>query len=379
MKRTVKRVLILAFATALGFGAWQAATEFDLWTDPERIFADLPNNRWKKIHTARFLRWTRQGHGSAVIDPGRDKLYVFGSDTHNHDWDNSVHEFDLATLRWTTHYPPAAKSSYRADGLGRAIAGEGALLPWAMHVFDNLVYDPRLDALILTARPDHNYEAHRIAPQARIHPTWIYHLASRTWSILPNDGEPYPSNFAGATAYDSLRDTIVLYKHGIYELGPERKRWRLATRESHHTIHYNLEYDRIHHVFAVFGGKTDSVWLYRPDLLPGRPGRWERRDPTGDPCPADEAFPVAFSPHLGQFLLLPRDPRRQGRVACLYDVATNRYRRLPSADLPIADTMNYMMTYDPVRRVFLLITGDWRRPLTVWALRLVPDPERTSG
>jgi len=38
-----------------------------------------------------------------------------------------------------------------------------------------------------------------------------------------------------------------------------------------------------------------------------------------------------------------------------------------------------MMTYDPVRRVFLLITGDWRRPLTVGALRLVPDPGRTSG
>ncbi|HEB77573.1 MAG TPA: hypothetical protein ENI90_03480 [Methylothermaceae bacterium] len=373
MKRRGKIIMILAFAATLIVAAWLGVTEFNLLVDPEQLFADLPANRWQKISTARFLGWRRQGHGSAVIDPKRDKVYVFGSDTHNENWDNSVHEFDLTTLRWRTHYAPAAKSSYRADAAGRAVAGDDGVYPWAMHVFDNLVFDPRLDAVIVTARPEHNYEAHQIAPEARIHPTWIYHLGTRTWSILANDGKPYPRNFAGATAYDSFRDTIVLYKHGIYELGPNRRHWRLATKASHHNIHYNLVYDRIHRVFAVFGGKTDAVWLYWPDILPGRPGRWEQRRPDGDRCPADEAFPAAFSPHLGRFLIMPRDRKKQRRLACLYDVISNRYQRVPSADLPSVDTMNYMMVYDPIRRVFLLITGNWHRPVTVWALRLVPD------
>jgi len=32
--------------------------------------------------------------------------------------------------------------------------------------------------------------------------------------------------------------------------------------------------------------------------------------------------------------------------------------------------MNYMMEYDPYHRLFYLVAGDWRKPLTVWALRL---------
>jgi hypothetical protein len=32
--------------------------------------------------------------------------------------------------------------------------------------------------------------------------------------------------------------------------------------------------------------------------------------------------------------------------------------------------MNYMMVYDKFHKVFLLVTGDHSKPVTVWALKL---------
>ncbi len=77
----------------------------------------------------------------------------------------------------------------------------------------------------------------------------------------------------------------------------------------------------------------------------------------------------------GVFLLVPDNRpasgqgKEQSSSTYVYDLSENAYLKLPDADLkPLG--MNYMMVYDPSYKVFLLVTGDWTEPATVWALRL---------
>lgn len=346
---------------------------------------NLPPNQWVKVRSDRRLGWHRQAHAGIAFDSKRGTILIFGSDTHNTNWDNSVHEFDPATEKWSTHYPEAPKETYRADAAGRAICGDTRLLPWAMHTFDNIVYDPHLDAIIVTALPGHNPIKKQVKG-AKIHPTWIYRLAGHQWEIFEDQsGKRSPTFFAAASTYDSARNVIVAYKKGgVWELGPERKQWRRATKERHHEIHFNMAYDSRHDVLAVFGNyrDTNEVWVYKPGKKAGEKGEWEKRVPEGDECPQDQHFPVAFDEANGVFLLLPdnkvfvKDEKgKRKRVppasssTFVYDYEKNKYIKIPGADLP-PQKMNYMMVYDSFHKVFLLVTGDWKKPLTVWALKL---------
>lgn len=347
----------------------------------------LKPNTWVKLHQPDSLDWRRQRHSGLAYDSKRGTLLIFGSDTHGNNWDNSVHEFNPVTLRWTTHYPPAPRETYRADEQGHAIAGTDRLLPWAMHTYDTIVYDAKLDALLVSAVPEHN-PAGKHVPEAKIHPTWLYDLKTHRWTIFPNRGKPYPSFFAGASAYDEARDVITVYKRGIWELGPKRDEWkRVGNGSGQHKIHYSMVYDNKHRNLAVFGDYSNSnaVWIYTPGDPGTQKGHWVKKQPEGDFCTPDQTFPVAFDSENGLFLLITRNKNRsvdkKGREhwgkaksssTFIYNPETNRYHKLPDADM---DTfrMNYMMAYDRFHKVFLLVTGDWRKPPVVWALRLVPD------
>lgn len=345
----------------------------------------LSPNVWVKIKEARGLHWHRQAHAGIAYDSKRGTLLIFGSDTHGLNWDNEVHEFDPATEKWTTHYQRAPKETYRADPAGRAIAGSTRLLPWAMHTFDNIVYDPKLDAIVVTALPGHNPIRKKIS-NAKIHPTWIYDLKTHKWRIFSeNSDKPSPTFFAAASAYDPNRDVVVAYKKtGVWEMGRDRTEWKKATGERHHEIHFMMDYDTKHHKLAVFGDyhNTNIVWLYTPGPEAGSNGTFEKKVPVGDSCPADQHFPVAFDDDNSVFLLVPDNTRfvkeksgwnrplpPQSSSTFVYDLETNRYTKIPGADMPPLK-MNYMMVYDKFHKVFLLVTGDHSKPVTVWALKL---------
>lgn len=346
---------------------------------------ELKPNVWTLLAQPAKASWRRQAHAGIAYDSKRGTLLVFGSNTHGLDWDNAVHEFDPVTQRWETHYAPAPKTSYRADAAGRAIAGTDRLLPWAMHTYDNIVYDPKLDAVIVSARPEHNPIRKTLAA-AKIHPTWIYELSTRQWRIFENRGESYPNFFAAASAYDAGRDVIVAYKWGIWEIGPDRDVWKRATREHHHQIHHTMEYDVRHRKLVVFGDyhNRSDVWVYTPGARAGDTGSWEKKTPTGDACPPGQHFPVAYDTEHGVFLLVvdntaytAEDARgRRKKMAdarssssFVYDLGSNRCTRLPATELlPLG--MNYMMVYDRRHKAFLLVTGDHVKPAAVWALRL---------
>lgn len=187
-------VSLLGLAAGLPFSQ-RGAAEVEAGPRPKTVASEgrvlnprllaLEPNTWSRLAQAEHADWRRQTHAGIAYDSKRGTLLVFGSNTHGLDWDNEIHEFDPAPARWKTHYPRAPKTSYRADAGGRAVAGTDRLLPWAMHTYDNIVYDPRLDAIVVSALPEHN-PIRKNLPEAKIHPTWIYDLKTRQWRIFEN-------------------------------------------------------------------------------------------------------------------------------------------------------------------------------------------------
>lgn len=340
----------------------------------DRALDDIPANTWVKIHQPWRADWRRQAHGGAAYDSKRGQLLLFGSDTHGLNWDNRLHVFDPAQRAWSSPYPESAPDSYRVDEQGRAIAGDEAPRPWAMHTYDSVIYDAGRDALVVAARPPHNPKLEEFGERAR-HLSWSWDLARGQWGFLEQEEAPRsPRFFATAAAYDPLRDTLIVYGDGIWEMGPARRQWVQASAEHHHGIHFSVEFDPVRNQLAVFGDyrNTNHVWLYRPGPGPGDAGAWEERLPVGDAPPPGQTLPVAYDlKHHVYLLIVDRAERAAGADTWLYDPDANRYRRLPLAATGRLG-MHYNLVYDALRDVFLLVTGDWRTPPVVWALRLSP-------
>ena len=343
----------------------------------------IPANRWLRYHQPHYADWRRQSHAGIAYDTQRATFYVFGSNTHGENWDNSVHEFDPDTRSWSTHYPPADPASYRVDNRGVGVSGDDRILPWAMHTYDNILYDPINDALVVTAKPDHNPISKTLGQPPLIHPTWFYFLPLKTWLTMENLDQAFPGNFAGSSAYDAERRVIMSYGSGLAELDPDRDKWRKVPVKKPHALHHSMEYDSVRKQVFVFGdyNNSNTVWAYTPGRLSGEAGSWEEKEPGGDYCPPDQHFPVAFDAHNGVFLLVPdnnpgmtikgngKAGRAKSSSTFVYDPDRNEYHKLPDADLP-AQHMNYMMVYDSHRRVFFLVTGGLQFPPVVWVLRL---------
>ena len=350
----------------------------------------LPANVWIKLPDRQRELPTRRNHAGAAYDPKRSQVLLFGADTHGRDFDNAIWSYDIVHELWRRAYPPSPISSYRGDRGGNRIAGTNGLFPWAMHVYDNIVYDPTLDALVVTSSAKHSKLA--IAGATR-DPTWIYDLKDKAWRIHPNAGKQSPMFFGAGAAYDTRRDAIVAYnallsdapdlgigregeagRGGVWELGPDRRRWVRVNAESHHGIWFNVAYDSKRGTIAVFGDRelTNHVWEYVPGRRAGDPGRWIQHQPRGDACPKSKYFPVAFDEKNAVFLLVPTDFDAGKTVTCIYDPAANAYTRVPNANMkPLG--MNFTMVYDRQHGVFLLLTGSYlrNRVANIWAFKLI--------
>jgi hypothetical protein len=396
-KRRKFGIYIALAASVLGMSLWLAGRQGDPLDDLSMVdgrpvnarLLTLPANRWIQISPKlpKFaedfpsalqtffpspgLGWRRQGHAGLAFDSLRDSLLIFGSDSHNENWDNSVHEFSLLTLEWTTHYPPSPKETYRADPQGAAIAGDDGAYPWAMHTYDNIVYALPIDALVVTSQTDHTPPPTEEAKKARANPTWIYPMETHAWEMLPQRDNP--SFFAAGSTYDPNTRSVWAYKSGqLWRLDLVKGNW-IKTAGRHATgleMHFTLIADVRRRQLLIFGDyrKSNAIWVYTPAVNPDEAGRWEKRQPGGDACPKDDHLPVAYDSQQGVFLLLP-DESPQQSVTLVYDPDDNRYIRIHGADMP-ANKMNYMMEYDPYHRLFLLVTGDGNSPLRVWAFRL---------
>jgi hypothetical protein len=335
----------------------------------------LPPNRWVKLHQAEG-KWRRSSHAGSAFDLRRGTFVVFGSDTHGTNWDNAVHTFDPYEMRWTSSYAPAAKSSYRRDEQGIAVAGLGVRQPWAMHTFDGIIVDPLTDSLVVLSAPYHNPIKKRVRGAKT--PNWSFDLTTGEWKDLPFAKGKYPIVFAAASAYDSARNVIVAYpgkRHGgIWELGPGRRGWKKTVAGARHEIHHTMVYDTHRKKLVVFGDFKGSrdVWEYTPGPRAYDGGTWKKRTPVGD-CPALESAPVAYDSEHRRFIAIAA-----GDTTCLYEPVKNRFNRL-DVETPKAGGMNYMLQYDPYHQVFLLVTGNHRAPPVVWGFKLAPKATHAGG
>jgi hypothetical protein len=347
-----------------------------------RDLLSLPVNQWVEIYPQHpkksvipnifgAVNWHRQGHAGMTFASNRGTLVIFGSNSHGDNWDNSVHEFSPLTLEWIDHYPASPKETYRSDERGIAVAGENELFPWAMHTYDSISYVPELGSLVVTSQTDHTPPPTELAKNARINPTWLYDLESKKWSILMQ--ESGPSFFASGSSYDPVTTSLWAYRQGqLWQLDTKSGQWKLVpgNHNTGLTMHFTMVTDTKRHQFVFFGNynKANSIWVYTPSISPDQEGKWENKQPGGDICPKAEHFPAAYDSHQGVFLLVP-DENAEKSVTLVYSPDTNKYIKINAADMP-ANGMNYMMEYDPYHRLFYLVTGDWEKPLTVWALRL---------
>ena len=340
------------------------------------LLLDLPTNRWVEYQRGQQGDWTRQGHSGMTFDTARGVLIVFGSDSHNQNWDNTVHEFDPLNRRWQTHGDPSPRQTYRLDAQGRPIAGsDDGPRPWAMHTYDLVEYDRLRGAVIVVSPIDHTP-----APQpiGRVvdQPAWVYWPAEQRWEMHDNRGAPNPKLFGAALTYDTNRDVIIGYGKSLWELGPDRGTWQKIPVPGHHSMHHTAVFDTRRGAMFVFGGYRASceVWRYAPGPVVGAAGTWSSAKPASGPCPALSSVPVAFDGKAGVFLVVANDATSEGSHATaastyVYDPEQARFIQLPEADLP-AIGMNYMLAWDPRFGAFYLVTGRPDTPVTVWALRL---------
>ncbi len=354
-------------------------------TAPAGAAGPLPANRWTALPTE-ANGFQRPQHAGLAYDSRRRRLLVFGSDTHGRHWDNGVWACDLGDGRWRRlDGPPSKPASYRVTPEGVPVAGDPeAPRPWAMHTYDGLVYDPVHDQLVVAADPAHNPRGKKLA--YRLNPVWRFDLGSLRWRFDPPAPET-PRFFNAVAAWDSLRTIPVLGRFGLWEPDPAHGGWRKVGDKPPPIGHSTLVHDDRRQQFALFGHSrlTNEVWIYHPGRAPATDGRWERRTPGGDPAPYDQHIPAAFASGAGLYVLVIDDnttlvkpngrrklaekPRRS--LTFLYDPDADRYLRLPGAELP-PQGMNFMMTYDPGLDAVLLVTGDWRHPVQLLALRVDP-------
>jgi hypothetical protein len=354
----------------------------------------IPEGQWVRI-AGEGDGWAPRfrGHGAAVWQAAGESILMFGSDTHGMEHDNGVYAFDLATLSWEVLAPPTPHYAQRVDGDGVRRGGIVADAPWAMHIYNNMVWDPTLEGLVVTSSPLHN---HRLTASVREDPVWLFRPDSRSWQRLPvgavgrSQAESRPPQFfGGATAYDPVHDAILGYnalaepvdylpvgdeyaapRFGIWMLGPDRGTWTLIDRASRHNIGVAGAFDSRRADWHLIGrppqGNGMTVFESGPERAPGH--WWREVSPDRQTCRVFANQPTVYASHLDAVVRLVDDGAQA--ETCVLDAADRRESVARFGDLPATEA-NHHLVYAPERRLLLLVTGNaWRNErATVWALR----------
>lgn len=340
----------------------------------------LAPNRWHKIHQQRSddaVRFRRQCHGGSAFDLRRNRLILFGSDTHGVDWSNSPLTFDLTTLQWARLYADDPPSSYQVNLDGYPVAGERGDHPWAMHTFGSVELDAARDQLIVASAPAHlvpgRFTDALSAVWGRIqsHPVWVLDLGREQWFPLAASGGRF---FPFATAFDPLRGRVIGSRpDGIFELDRQARSWRKMAPDGAGGWHNNAAFDSGNDAMVILGDHRNSndIRLYRPSSL-----AIERPPTPGVRPPRDQHLPMSYHEGINRVVaLVDRRVYPDGRPAAhtetwLYDTASDRWEELESARLPFTLGMNYNLEQSPQQRLLLLVASEPDEATSVWVLRL---------
>lgn len=352
-----------------------SGTDVDDQLDNSVFLLNLPANRWVKYHEFKGNEWWRKSHAGLAYDSTRGSLLVFGSDTHEQDWDNVIHEFIPRKREWVHHGVNAAPNTYRVNAEGYPVAGDIGLAPWAMHTYDGVSYDPIRDAVVVVGSPDHNPIGKKL-PTPQSYPIWIYQLKAKKWTIFDDKRGAMPHFFGAATAYDEADNNLYICKEGLWALNLAKEKLEkigMAPNCLHSTMAFDSWRRRLY-IFGSYKG-TSNISSFDIGYIIDDSKSWIELTPGGDRSPAYSRVPVAFDEKAGVFLLVVDDSNNSidrkpsSTTTFIYDPETNIYEKLNDTELP-AVGMNFMMAWDKIHEVFFLLTGNWEDGISVWAMRL---------
>jgi hypothetical protein len=158
----------------------------------------------------------------------------------------------------------------------------------------------------------------------------------------------------------------------ISELGGDPRAWKTVNKKSFFGWHDNCAYDSKNKVLVIFGMQRNSndIVAYDPATKVTK-----KMPAKGTRPPKDQHNPMAFHPGIGQTVFVvdktkKKDgaPKDCSETWC-YDYKKDAWTRIETANLPFTCGMNYNMEYDTLHKVLLLVTGGYRAPTRVWALR----------
>ena len=335
-------------------------------------FESLPKGLWLKIHQQRpgdRVRFVRQAHAGSGYDQRRNRLMIFGSNTHGENWNNTIYSFDLNTFQWLEAYSSDKPGTYTVNDDGIPVAGIKHNHPWAMHTFGSVVYDEKNDNLVVASYPGHlapDKYGQQLAPiwtSIKRQPTWVYGPESNNWRSYNGKSisfSPY------AIAFDSDRSVVTGFlPYGIYDWNGIHMGWKKIGRKSVGEYHTNVIYDSKNHVFILYGGNKmkNSIKVF----VAGE--KMTETMPTlGQRPPAGQSIPLVFHKQEGKVVaLIDVDGYAQ---TWLYDYANDQWFRVESADFPYQIGMNYSMEYDVRNNLVVLVSSPKNEETAVWVLRL---------
>jgi len=303
---------------------------------------------------------------------------------------NAFYRLNLETLTWSQDYEQDPKQMFQimSDGQTRTALGR----PWAMHTYDMVEWDPTVRRVVVLSYPEHA----RFRLQTRFpflpggwygnlqSSHWEYDPATMLWIQLQTNA---PRLFGHGLTWDSDRKQLVAHDgNRTYHFDRGRRLWVSYTAGTNTStdlgmgtiasVHLSMVYDTYAHRALLLGGDNKEVgsnvlFTYNPEQHQWKPVRTQ--DST---FPANGAA-IAYDTHNKKMLYLAnlyfdqyKNPTGKS-VTFLYDSRAQSWTLL-NVNSPELYGMNYLMQYDPVRRMFLHFekTSDSGDRIVVWAFRL---------
>jgi hypothetical protein len=287
-------VQIVRFIASLGIGLqgllFLNSTLAD--TNGETFFASINSNEWTLVPTTGLPSF--ESHRGMAVDSTGGRLFLFGSDTHNQAIpDNAVYTFNADSLAWTANHAPEPVTNYLIDSDHWTFTVNGN--PWAAHTFDNVVYLPDYNQLLVMTSPGHNYPGIEAVGTSWVATqTWLYDIASNSWQFLKGSGTPEESFswglYAKGLVYDpNVGKVIGSGRNKTFLFNPVTRVWSsLASNDDGHDIHATAEFNHVTGQSFLFGAVNtlpNHITAYDPVL-----SQWYEVPTTGvTPIDADGA------------------------------------------------------------------------------------------
>lgn len=261
-------------------------------TAGENFFNSMNSNEWVRVPTTGLPDF--EAHRGTAVDSIGGRLFVFGSDTHTQTTpDNAVHTFDADTLIWTASYAAEPVANYLIDTNLWTTTVNGN--PWAAHTFDNIVYLPDQNQLLVVTSPGHNYPGKSAVGACCVAlQTWLYDIASNSWQFLRSAGTPTENYewglYAMGLVYDpNLGKVIGQGRNKTFMFDPVIQTWsHVASNDDGHDIHATADYNHVTGQIFLFGAVNtlpNHLTTYDPVMA-----HWQEAPTTGViPIDADGA------------------------------------------------------------------------------------------